>query len=272
MGKTTTTRWWVSSWLAWIPAGVLVWPSALALADHDAGSGDAFGRTMVVLIAVGGVSLALGAALQVIAWGGAVGNTRPLSDPQWFRALLWGGTAGLVTLPLFGVGALLWGSVMMAYLVAAPDGLAAEPRPTTPAKPTITKWSGIGFAVAGAAAVASLIVARLTDPGAPLHGHEWLALTLVATCFTVAVLAYVLVWAAWWGALFNAHRLADQTWFKRLCWTGVLAAVTMPLLGLGVLIQAIVLVAYAHSAPDAIAVQPPVQAPSGQAENLTAAR
>jgi hypothetical protein len=71
---------------------------------------------MVVLMAVGGVSLALGAALQAIAWGGAVGNTRPLPDTRWFRALLWDGIAGLLTLPLFGVGALLSGSVMMIYL------------------------------------------------------------------------------------------------------------------------------------------------------------
>jgi len=57
------------------------------------------------------------------------------------------------------------------------------------------------------------------------------------------------VGAAWWGAMFNAYLLPDKTWFRRLRWTGIAAALTMPLLGLGALILLVVSVAYAQWAP-----------------------
>jgi hypothetical protein len=49
--------------------------------------------------------------------------------------------------------------------------------------------------------------------------------------------------------MFNAYLLPDKTWFRRLRWTGIAAALTMPLLGLGALILLVVSVAYAQWAP-----------------------
>jgi hypothetical protein len=73
----------------------------------------------------------------------------------------------------------------------------------------------------------------------------------------VAAAGALIVGAAWWGALFNAHNLADRTWFRRLLRSGIAAAIVMPLFGLGGLILAVVLTAYQRSAPDGMAVQPP---------------
>jgi hypothetical protein len=62
-----------------------------------------------------------------------------LEDRRWFNALLWGGIVGIVTMPLFGLGALIWGNVMIAYLVGGPDGMAGEPpEVATPAVPPKT--------------------------------------------------------------------------------------------------------------------------------------
>jgi len=49
--------------------------------------------------------------------------------------------------------------------------------------------------------------------------------------------------------MFNANLLTDRTWFKRLLWSGIAAAVTMPLFGLGALILAVALIADGRSAP-----------------------
>jgi hypothetical protein len=169
-------------------------------------------------------------------------------------SLLWGGIAGIVATPLFGLGALVFWSVMMAYLVAGPDGLAADPRPTIPAKRSITRWAGRGYAVGCAGLVLALLVPNLTYPGRPLHGVGWPSLALVSLGITVVAVGFTVAWAAWWGAIFNTHQLADKTWFHRLLWGGVAAAMTSPLFGFGALILAVVLIAYQHSAPDATAI------------------
>jgi len=43
-------------------------------------------------------------------------NAWLLPDRRWYGALLWGGIAGILTTPLLGLGVLLFGSVMTAYL------------------------------------------------------------------------------------------------------------------------------------------------------------
>jgi hypothetical protein len=257
MAKGTITRWWIWGLVGWIPAGILIPSSALALAAHHQSISDAYGQTMVGLIVLGGLVALAGIVALLAAWVQAVRNTRQLADPRWSTALLWGGLVGILATPLFGLGALLFASVMTAYLVAGPDGQVDQPRPTTPGKPTITTWSGWGFAAVGAGLLLSLMVANLTDPGRPLHGVLWPSLALVSLGFTVATAGALMVGAAWWGALFNAHILADRTWFKRLLWSGIAAAIVMPLFGLGGLILAVALWAYQRSAPDGMAVQPP---------------
>jgi hypothetical protein len=253
MTKKTIIYWWVWGLTAFIPAGILIPSSALALATHSPGVNDAYGRTMVALIAVGGVFALAGLAAWLVGWVAAVLNTRRLADPRWFQVLLWGGIAGLLTTPLVGLGALVFASVMMAYLVAGPDGLAAEPRPTVPAKAAITRWAGWGFATAGAGLVLALLVANLTYPGRLLHGVGWPSLALISLGITAIAAGAIVVWAAWWAAIFNTHELSGKTWFSALLWTGVAAALTMPLFGFGALILAVVLIAYWRSAPDGLA-------------------
>jgi hypothetical protein len=223
---------------------------------------------MVALIAVGGLFFLGGLIAQLVAWIAALLNTHQLADPKWFHALLWGGIAGIVATPLFGLGELAFWGVMMAYLVAGPDGLAAGPRPTIPAKRSITRWAGRGYAAGCAGLVVALLVPNLTYPGRLLHGVGWPSLALVSLGITVVAAGFTVLWAAWWGAIFNAHLLPDQTWFHRLLWGGVAAAVTSPLLGLGALVLATVLIAYRRSAPDATAghrLAPASEAPAAPA-------
>jgi hypothetical protein len=256
MTKKAVIYWWVWGLIAFVPAGVLIPSSALALATHNPGVSDAYGRTMVGLIVAGGLFALAGVAAGLVGWIGAVLNTRRLADPRWLQVLLWGGIAGLLTTPLAGLGALAFASVMMAYLVAGPDGLAAEPRPATPAKPTITRWASGGFAAAGAGTALAVLVANLTYPGRLLHGVGWPSLALVSLGITAIAAGAIVVWAAWWAAIFNTHQLSGKTWFNALLWSGIAAAVTMPLFGFGALILAVVLIAYWHSAPDGLAGQP----------------
>jgi hypothetical protein len=254
MTKRTIIKWWIWGLVAMLPGTILIPSSALALVSHHPGVSDGYGQTMVALIAVGGLFLLAGVIVQLVAWIAAVLNTNQLSDPKWFQVLLWGGIASIVATPLFGLGALAFWGVMMAYLVAGPDGLAADPRPTIPGKRSITRWAGRGYAAGCAGLVLALLVPNLTYPGRLLHGVGWPSLALVSLGITVVAVGFTVAWAAWWGAIFNTHLLADKTWFHRLLWGGVAAAVTMPLFGFGALILAGVLIAYQHSAPDSMAV------------------
>ena len=263
MSKQTVAQWWIGGLLAFIPAGILIPSATVALLAHlddlSGGAdlrfvGDRYSWTMVALI-VAGVLFALGGAVaQFVAWVGAVLNTRRVPDQRWYLALLWTGIAGLVTLPLFGLGALIATVVMLGYLVAGPDGTAVHAQETTPDKPTITRWVGRGWAAVGAGMVFGFVILNLTAPGLPLHGIGWPSLVLAAIGFTVATLGAVAVYAALCGAVFNTHRLPDRTWFHRMLWGGIAATVLMPLFGLGAVILAILQFAYGRSAPDGLTV------------------
>jgi hypothetical protein len=269
MTKSMITRWWIWGLIAMMPAGILIPSSSLALAAHNQGVSDGYSRTMLGLIVVGGLFALAAVTALLVAWVKAVRNTRQLADPRWFNALLWGGIAGLLTMPLFGLGALILGGVMTAYLIAGPDGVAAGARPAIPAKGTITTWAGWGFAAIFAGLSLTLLVANWTNRGGPLHGVGWPSLVILSAGVTVAVTGIIVIWAAWWAAMFNAHTLADKTWFHRLLWSGIAAAVTMPLFGFGGLILAAVLIAYWRSAPDGTAIQPPeTLAPTESAAEL----
>jgi hypothetical protein len=146
---------------------------------------------------------------------------------------------------------------MTAYLVAGPDQAATGARPAVPAKGTITTWGGWGLAAIFAGLSLALTVANWTNNGGPLHGHLWPSLAILSAGITAAVTGVIVVWAAWWGALFSARTLPNKTLFRVLLWSGIAAAVTMPAFGFGGLILVIALIAYWHSAPDRIAAQPP---------------
>ncbi len=239
--------------LAALALGLILLPSAvltLAARQPQNGVADTYGRTMLALIISGAVFVLVGVALELLAWGAAVRHASALADSRWRTVLLWGGVAGIITVPLLGVGVLIFGSVLTAYLVAAPNRPCDHPHATTPTKPVIIRRATRGWAITAAGMLLALAVPNLTNPGRPLHGLLWPSLALVAIGFAVAGIGAVMVGAAWWGALFNTYGLPDKTWFRRLRWTGIAAALTMPLFGLGALILLAVFVAYARRAPD----------------------
>jgi len=273
MSKRTIAQWWIWGLAAFLPAGVLIPSSAVALAMHleqfPAESGaalaaDRYAMTMATLIGVGALSAVGGVIAQFVSWIEALRNTRRLPDPRWYNALLWGGIAGIATTPLFGLGALILGSAMLAYLVAGPDATKAEPRPTTPGKTTIMSWTGKGFAVAGGGLAVWIVTSGLTGYGRLLHGVVWPSLAVISAAVSAIMVGGVIVAAAWWGSLFNARSLPDQTWFTRLLWIGALAMLTMPLLGLGAVILAILMATYGHSAPDGFSAEPAHSAAPGR--------
>jgi hypothetical protein len=93
---------------------------------------DGFFWTMVSLIVAGVVLAVVGGIVQLAAWIGGLVNSYRIPDKTWFVVLLLGG--------IFGLGFGLIGfAVMVAYIIAAPDGaLYSKPevqmpvqRPTT---------------------------------------------------------------------------------------------------------------------------------------------
>ncbi len=87
----------------------------------------------------GGIVAGAGILVQMAAWIGAVVNTHRLTDKTWFNLLLWIGIIGILTSPLFGIGAMAWWGVTIAYLVAGPDGMVTpQPLTATPAAPPTT--------------------------------------------------------------------------------------------------------------------------------------
>lgn len=73
---------------------------------------------------LGGTIVAIGVLVQIGAWVGALINTNALADRTWFTVLLIGGILG------FFIG-LAGFAVMVAYVVAGPDGVAQNARPRT---------------------------------------------------------------------------------------------------------------------------------------------
>ena len=140
MKKETITRtWWAG--LAVLAGGLLV--AALSVAGMLAFGGhfvpapngegydfvpnlDVFFWTAVPLLVLGGIAAIVGGIVQLVAWIGALINTNYLADKTWFIGLLLGGLAGFIFAP---VGL----AVMVAYVIAGPDGMAVRPPTSTTA-------------------------------------------------------------------------------------------------------------------------------------------
>jgi hypothetical protein len=261
MSKKTIVDLSVWSWAAAIPGLVLVPACLMALAVRERAfdTADAYGATMVALLVSAVLFLSAGAALALLAWWRAVRLTESMNYPSWAQPLLWGGIVGIITLPLFGVGLLVFWSVMLAYLVSGPDRPGVDARTTTPSKQLIRRRATQGWVLAGAGTLSAILVANLSHPGLPFHGLAWPTFMLVSAGIALAGVGAILVGTAWWGALFNARLLPDQLWFRRLRWTGVVSAITMPLLGLGAVIIAITLLSWSRSAPDGTASRTPTE-------------
>ena len=149
MTKRTITIWWLIGTGVLIVGGLLALFSSLALASHIGAATynfqpgvdyvpDSTFWTLVSFIILGGIAVLGGFVVQFVAWIGAVINTNRLVDKTWFNVLLWCGIAGIVLGTLFGLGALLWWGLMIAYLVGGPDDIAVEPmllRATPPEPP-----------------------------------------------------------------------------------------------------------------------------------------
>jgi hypothetical protein len=272
MTRRTTTWWLIGAILAMVPASILLIASGLALLAHltslaPAGNvgflPDDYSRTMFTLTLLGAGFLWISVVAGIVAWAGALVNAHGHADRRWFTALLWSGIVGILTIPAFGIGALIGGMATLAYVVGGPDAitLASSPARARVAsasvigKSAITRWSIWGLVAMAAGPALALLVSRETNYGGFLHGHVWLPLALITAGVSIMVAGVIAETVSWWGELFNAHRLADRTWFNVLLWSGVVGAVTMPIFGLGALVVAGVGIAYLLMAPDATETQ-----------------
>ena len=132
MSKASITRMWIAGLIVLV-AGLAVGGISLGLmlanggtwVPAASGSGSDFVPTIngffwttVGFMIVGFTIAAAGGIVQLAAWIGALVNTYQIADKAWFIVLLAGGILGLVS-GVFGF------AVMVAYLVAGPDGLPA---------------------------------------------------------------------------------------------------------------------------------------------------
>lgn len=87
--------------------------------------------TTIGIIVFGGMVTLIGSVVQLAAWIGALFNSYMLPSKAWFLILLLGGVLSLVLAPV-GFG------VMLAYVVAAPDGVVYRQTqlPTATQQPT----------------------------------------------------------------------------------------------------------------------------------------
>ena len=73
----------------------------------------------------------------------------------------------------------------------------------------------------------------------------------------IAVLGGIVVQiVSWIGAVINANRLVDKTWFHVLLWCGVAGIVLTLFTGLGALIGWGLMIVYLVGGPDGMAVEP----------------
>ena len=141
MSKSVVTKTWLGGLVA-VVGGVLIAGVAVGamlafggtFQQAPTGNGydfipaqDSAFWTSVSAIVIGGTIVMVGSLVQLVAWIGAVMNTYGLTDKTWFVVLLIGGVVG------FAVG-LVGMAVMVAYLIAGPDGTAARNNvpPATP--------------------------------------------------------------------------------------------------------------------------------------------
>ena len=133
MRKYTVTRVWLAGLLVmlagFVVAGVSLglmlanggtWTPAATPNNYDfTPTLNGYFWTTVAFLVAGGVIALAGGVAQLVAWIGALVNTYPLADRTWFIVLLAGGLIGLA------IG-LAQPAVMIAYIVAGPDGAAVQ--------------------------------------------------------------------------------------------------------------------------------------------------
>jgi len=145
MTKSTITRTWIAG-LVVLATGLVVGGISLGLmlayggtfTAAPGGDGydfvprtDNFFWTTVGFAVLGFTAAVVSGIVQLVAWVGALINTNRIADKTWFAVLLIGGLFGLV-IPPVGFAA------MLAYVVAGPDGMLAQPTIGMPAAPRTT--------------------------------------------------------------------------------------------------------------------------------------
>ena len=132
MTKSTITRGWIGG-LAVFAAGIIVAVVGVFLMlayggtiTPSTGTNNGYDFTPIMngyfwtavgMIVVGGVLSLIGSLVQLAAWIGALVNSYALPDRTWFAVLLVGGILSVAFAPI-GF------AVMLAFVVAAPDGSA----------------------------------------------------------------------------------------------------------------------------------------------------
>ena len=140
MHKSTITKTWIAGLIVFV-AGILASGAGLGLLFAFGGEfslapgGNAYTFvprldgafwTTTGLLLVTSVVILAGLVLQLVAWIGALVSTYQLPDKAWFAVLVVGGLLGLVS-------GLAGFAVMVAYVMAGPDGMAEQRLDSTPA-------------------------------------------------------------------------------------------------------------------------------------------
>lgn len=147
MSKPTVTRVWIIGLIVMV-AGLIIGFVSMGLmfayggtfTPAISGNGSDFVPTLdstfwttVTFMSLGFLIAAIGGIVQITAWIGALVNTYQLEDKTWFAVLLVGGLIGLAF-------SLVGFAVMIAYIIAGPDGMprryAPPPEMTRPQQPS----------------------------------------------------------------------------------------------------------------------------------------
>lgn len=140
MSKSTITRTWIGG-LVVFAAGILVAIVGVFLMLAYGGTFaqevgnpnnyqftpdlNGFFWTTIGVIVTGGVIALIGSIVQLAAWIGGLVNSYLLPDKTWFLILLLGGILSFAVAP---VGF----AVMLAYVVAGPEGIGYRTQPQPP--------------------------------------------------------------------------------------------------------------------------------------------
>jgi hypothetical protein len=125
MTKSTITRTWIGGLVAFAAGivGVFLMLGYGGTFTQIAGTNNynfapdlnGFFWTTIGIVVVGGVIALIGSIVQLVAWIGGLVNSYTLPEKTWFLILLLG---GLLSIGFVPVGF----AVMVAYVIAAPDG------------------------------------------------------------------------------------------------------------------------------------------------------
>jgi hypothetical protein len=135
MAKPVIVRWTAWGLLALAAGGVL----ALSVSYSTNEGGFLHGHLWISLALIGAaVDIAVASVIaEAVAWWGALFNSHQLANRSWFNLLLWSGIVGTVFSFPFGEGALIAGSVLIAYLIAGPDASVLPPHSARPMAPPL---------------------------------------------------------------------------------------------------------------------------------------